>query len=105
MREREREASLGNRSNYFGHSISSNEFLASTISSNKFQLKFFKFFLQNENVERFVVSVDTTLCKRNQLEKLNLISKRIESYDAIESNNDEVDKVSAEGSMAFQSST
>ena len=43
-----------------------------------------------------MVSVDSTLCKRNQLEKLNLISKRIESYDAIESNNDEVDKVSTE---------
>ena len=41
-----------------------------------------------------MVSVDSSLCKRNQLEKLNLISKRIESYDAIESNNDEVDKVS-----------
>ena len=40
-----------------------------------------------------MISVDSSLCKRNQLEKLSLISKRIESYDAIESNNDEVDKV------------
>lgn len=49
-----------------------------------------------------MVSVDSTLCKRNQLEKLNLISKRIESYDAIESNNDEVDKVSAFGMKVLQ---
>lgn len=49
-----------------------------------------------------MVSVDSTLCKRNQLEKLNLISKRIESYDAIESNNDEVDKVSAFGMRVSQ---
>lgn len=37
--------------------------------------------------------MDSSLSKRNQLEKLHLISRRIESYDAIESNNDEVDKV------------
>jgi len=49
--------------------------------------------LQNNIVERFVGRVDSTLTRKHEKEKLAGIVNRIESYDAIESNNDEVEKV------------
>jgi hypothetical protein len=51
--------------------------------------------LQNEAVEQFVIKVDACLRRRNEREKLNSILSRIESYDVLESNNDEVEKVMA----------
>ncbi|XP_025016475.1 uncharacterized protein LOC107361773 isoform X2 [Tetranychus urticae] len=47
----------------------------------------------NYSVEKFVCQVDACLRRRHDMEKLASIVSRIESYDALDSSNDEVEKV------------
>ncbi|XP_054164532.1 pleckstrin homology domain-containing family G member 5-like [Oppia nitens] len=47
----------------------------------------------NECVERFVYGVDAALRRQHEQQKLASIVTRIESYDAIDCNNDEADKL------------
>ncbi|XP_053210054.1 pleckstrin homology domain-containing family G member 5-like isoform X11 [Panonychus citri] len=47
----------------------------------------------NDSVERFVCRVDACLRRRHDQERLASIVSRIESYDAFESSNDEIEKV------------
>ena len=51
------------------------------------------FVQQNESVERFVYGVDANLRRQHEQQKLSSIVSRIESYDAIDCNNDEAEKV------------
>ncbi|XP_076315222.1 uncharacterized protein LOC143227830 [Tachypleus tridentatus] len=50
----------------------------------------------NECVENFVCVVDSTLRQHHERERLASILNRIESYDAIENNNDELEKIMKE---------
>ena len=47
----------------------------------------------NECVEQFVLSVDASLRQRHEEERLAWIASRIESYDAIDVNSDEIEKL------------
>ncbi|CAG2109422.1 unnamed protein product, partial [Medioppia subpectinata] len=47
----------------------------------------------NECVERFVYGVDATLRRQHEQQKLSSIVSRIESYDVIDCNNDEAEKL------------
>ena len=51
--------------------------------------------VQIEKVDRFVLQVNTVMHQRAEHERLSMIIDRIEAYDVIETQNDEVQKVSS----------